>query len=208
MTAKQLLYIITAMTNEQQFEKYKKLLLEWNKKFNLTAIIESEQIDIKHFKDSLSFAEATKAAGFDINTSLDVADVGSGAGFPGIPLKIAYPNLKMTLIESLGKKCKFLEEVVKQLDLKNVVVLNKRAETVCRGEACLTRPFDIVLARAVSSLENLTLWCLPLLKENGVLITQKGLKELDLIKDFADKNQNLEITTKNYQEKVFVIIRI
>jgi len=195
---------------QSQFEQYKKLLLEWNQKFNLTAITDSNEIDTKHFKDSLSFAEAIKTAGFDINVSLDIADVGSGAGFPGIPLKITYPNLKITLIESIGKKCLFLKEIIKKLKLEGINVVSSRAESITNPSSPSNPSFpsfDIILARAVSSLENLATWCLPLLKQNGVLITQKGLKELDSIKYFAGKNKNLEVTTKNYQEKVFVIIK-
>lgn len=195
----------------KQFNIYSDLLIGWNQRFNLvspTTLTSLTILKTKHFDDSLTYAEAIKFAGFDLNQSLSIADVGSGAGFPGIPLKIIYPHWQVTLIEATAKKCLFLEEVIKQLDLKNIIALNTRAENVLATfMAHQTQPkLDIILARAVAPLDKLTNWCLPLLTKEGVLITQKGLKELPLIEKFATENKHLKIKTLNHGEKVFVII--
>jgi len=206
-----MIYNNLADNQEQQFEKYKDLLLEWNQKFNLTAITNPQDIQKKHFEDSLLFAEAIKFGGFNLNEisyRLSLADVGSGGGFPGIPLKIAYPNLEVTLIEATGKKCLFLKEVIKQLNLTEINVVNTRAEDLVRNPNFRGR-FDIITARAVSSLDNLTKWTRPLLKSKGVLITEKGVKELPIIEKFAGKIEKIDpiIEKLEIDDKVLVIIK-
>ena len=153
------------LSNEQirQFDLYRKLLLEWNEKFNLTAITDEEEIEEKHFIDSLL---PTK---FVILNKGKLLDIGSGAGFPGIPLAIYQPNLKVTLLESNGKKVSFLNEVVKQLDLKNVTVSNGRAE-----DLKVRSSFDYVTARAVKSLNILVELSIPFVKVHGTLLAYKG----------------------------------
>ena len=145
------------------FEKYRNLLLEWNEKFNLTAIKDLDEIEEKHFVDSLYL---DKFVNLENKTLLDV---GSGAGFPGIPLAIAHPNLKVFLLESNGKKVSFLKEVVKQLDLKNVEVIQSRAEEFLDKER-----FDIVTARAVKELNILLEICIPLVKIGGTFAAYKS----------------------------------
>lgn len=145
------------------FEKYRNLLLEWNEKFNLTAIKDLDEIEEKHFVDSLYL---DKFVSLENKTLLDV---GSGAGFPGIPLAIAHPNLKVFLLESNGKKVSFLKEVVKQLDLKNVEVIQSRAEEFLDKER-----FDIVTARAVKELNILLEICIPLVKIGGTFAAYKS----------------------------------
>lgn len=145
------------------FEKYRNLLLEWNEKFNLTAIKDLDEIEEKHFVDSLYL---DKFVSLENKTLLDV---GSGAGFPGIPLAIAHPNLKVFLLESNGKKVSFLKEVVKQLDLKNVEVIQSRAEEFLDKER-----FDIVTARAVKELNILLEICIPLVKIGGTFVAYKS----------------------------------
>lgn len=145
------------------FEKYRNLLLEWNEKFNLTAIKDLDEIEEKHFVDSLYL---DKFVSLENKTLLDV---GSGAGFPGIPLAIAHPNLKVFLLESNGKKVSFLKEVVKQLDLKNVEVIKSRAEEFLDKER-----FDIVTARAVKELNILLEICIPLVKIGGTFVAYKS----------------------------------
>ena len=147
------------------FEKYADLLIEWNQKFNLTSITERSDIYLKHFYDSL-----LPAICFDVQGTL--ADVGSGAGFPGIPLKIFKPDLKVTLIEPTGKRCTFLKEVISQLNLKDIEVVNKRSEDYAREG----HQFDIVTARAVAELNVLSELCLPLVKKGGHFIVMKGPK--------------------------------
>ncbi len=153
------------LTDQQlsQFEKYKDILLEWNEKMNLTAITKEEEIWEKHFYDSIS-------PFFHIKFH-SMCDVGSGAGFPGIPVKIIYPNVHMTLIEPLQKRCKFLEEVKKQLDLDNLEILPVRAEDYAKKNR---EKFDVVSARAVANLSILLELCVPLLKVEGTMIALKG----------------------------------
>lgn len=145
------------------FERYRNLLLEWNEKFNLTAIKDLDEIEEKHFVDSLYL---DKFVSLENKTLLDV---GSGAGFPGIPLAIAHPNSKVFLLESNGKKVSFLKEVVKQLDLKNVEVIQSRAEEFLDKER-----FDIVTARAVKELNILLEICIPLVKIGGTFVAYKS----------------------------------
>ena len=153
------------LTKEEisSFAKYRDLLLEWNEKFNLTAITDPDEIEEKHFIDSLYL---DKYVDLDNKTLLDV---GSGAGFPGIPLAIAHPNLKVTLLESNGKKVSFLKEVVKQLELKNVDIIQGRVEELNKRES-----FDIVTARAVKELNILLEISFYLVKVGGMFIAYKS----------------------------------
>ena len=149
----------------QQFERYADLLIEWNEKFNLTSITGREDIYVKHFYDSI-----LPSLYHDLKGSL--TDVGSGAGFPGIPLKIMYPDLEVTLIEPTGKRCTFLNEVISQLSLDKITVVNMRSEDYARENV----RFDFVTARAVAELNILTELCLPLVKTDGHFIVMKGPK--------------------------------
>lgn len=157
------------ITDEQmsQFQKYCALLKEWNEKINLTAITDEEEIIEKHFYDSLRSAEVFS---YDDQSLLDV---GSGAGFPGIPLKIMFPNLFVTLLEPTGKRVNFLNEVIQSLSLKQIVTINMRAEDYVKKARSY---YDIVTARAVSQLSTLVELCAPLLKVNGTMIALKGMK--------------------------------
>lgn len=148
----------------EQFDQYAKLLIEWNQKMNLTAIDEYEAIMEKHFYDSL-----LPLCHLDINGKL--ADVGSGAGFPSVPMKIVRPDLKVTIIEPLNKRCNFLKEVIKVLNLKDIEVLNIRAEDAKE----LRESFDVVTARAVANLSMLSELCIPLVKKDGIFLAMKGL---------------------------------
>lgn len=157
------------ITDEQmnQFQKYCALLKEWNEKINLTAITDEEEIIEKHFYDSLRSAEVFS---YDDQSLLDV---GSGAGFPGIPLKIMFPDLFVTLLEPTGKRVNFLNEVIQSLSLKQIVTINMRAEDYVKKARSY---YDIVTARAVSQLSTLVELCAPLLKVNGTMIALKGMK--------------------------------
>lgn len=147
------------------FLKYKDLILEWNQKFNLTAIKDESDIIIKHFLDSL-------VIGKYINSG-NLIDIGTGAGFPGIPLKILFPHMEMTLVDSTNKKILFLKEVKKELCLENISFIHKRAEEM--GVDSLYREkFSFVVSRAVSNLQVLSELCIPLLKVNGSFIAMKG----------------------------------
>ena len=153
------------------FNKYYELLYEWNKKINLTAITEPKDVAIKHMVDSLS---CFKADLFKENISL--IDVGTGAGFPGLPLKIFYPSLKLTLLDSLNKRVKFLQLVVDELGLKDVEVIHARSEEAARNKKYREK-FDLATARAVARLPIICEYCLPFVKDGGTFIALKGRHE-------------------------------
>jgi len=147
---------------------YERELLEWNQKFNLTAIRDVESIRVKHFLDSLSCVLAWKA-----NPPQRLVDVGTGAGFPGIPLKILYPAMQLTLVESVGKKVKFCQHIVDTLGLENVTVIHARAEDL--GQKPEHREvYEWAVARAVASFNVLSEYLLPLVKVGGTVLAQKG----------------------------------
>ncbi|MBO5927188.1 MAG: 16S rRNA (guanine(527)-N(7))-methyltransferase RsmG [Clostridia bacterium] len=157
----------------EKLEEFKKLLLFWNKKFNLTAICDDLGVEIKHFEDCL------KNESYFFNNA-NVVEVGSGGGFPSIPLMCAREDLKFTLIESVGKKCIFLKEVIKELNL-NAEVINSRAEEIGK-DLKYREKFDIVAARAVASLDTLSEYCIPLIKKGGLFIAYKGEDKEELKK--------------------------
>ncbi len=150
------------------FEVYEKELLDWNSRFNLTAIRDSESIKHKHFLDSLSCSLAIKE-----NHPFRMIDVGTGAGFPGIPLKIVYPKTVLTLIDSVGKKLEFCHHLVEKLELDQVEVKQGRAEELGQLSAYREK-YDWAVARAVANLPTLVEYLLPLVKIGGTVIAQKG----------------------------------
>lgn len=141
----------------EQFKKYFELLVEYNKVMNLTGITEESQVYLKHFYDSLTLVKA-----YDFNGSISLCDVGSGAGFPSIPLKIAFPSIKVTIIDSLNKRLEFLKIVVKELGLTNVSLIHSRAEEYNGRES-----FDVVTSRALADVNIGLELCMPLVKVNG-----------------------------------------
>jgi len=147
---------------------YERELLDWNKKFNLTAIRDEQAIRTKHFLDSFSCVLAWKAI-----PPQRLVDVGTGAGFPGIPLKILYPNMKLTLIESVGKKAMFCHHIVRALGLEGVDVVRSRAEDLGQNPEH-RESYDWAVARAVASLNILSEYLLPLVKVGGTMLAQKG----------------------------------
>ena len=150
----------------EKFYKYMNLLIEWNEKINLTAITEPKEIIIKHFIDSLTVLK-------DIKGKNALVDVGTGAGFPGIPLKIMDEEIKITLLDSLNKRINFLNEVINQLDLKNIETIHSRVEDAGKNKKYRER-FDIATARAVANLATLSEYMLPLVKVGGKSICMKG----------------------------------
>lgn len=153
----------------QQLEKlnqFYELLISWNQKMNLTRITEKEDVYLKHFYDSLTLSKV-----IDLNQDLTLCDVGSGAGFPGIVLKICFPNLKITLLDSLQKRVNYLNEIIKELDLKNIEAIHTRAEDYAKQNR---EKFDIVTARAVANLKILSELCIPMVKVNGLFIAMKA----------------------------------
>ena len=154
-----------------KLEKYYDLLVEWNEKINLTAIILKKDVYLKHFYDSLTINKI-----IDLSEIDTLCDLGTGAGFPGIVLKIFFPQLKLTLVDALNKRIKFLEIVVSELSLDNVTLIHARAEEYGKeNREC----FDVVTARALSSFPILLEYGIPLLKINGHLIAMRGLNDSD-----------------------------
>ena len=150
------------------FHTYEKELLEWNRKFNLTAIRDSESIRTKHFLDSLSCVLAWKST-----PPARLIDVGTGAGFPGIPLKILYPNMKLTLVESVGKKATFCQHIVQALGLENVEVIQARAEDLGQNPNHREK-YEWAVARAVANLNVLSEYLIPFVHVGGTMLAQKG----------------------------------
>lgn len=151
---------------QKQFHQYALLLQEWNKKMNLTAIDDLDGIYEKHFLDSILPSLHVLIQG-------SLCDVGAGAGFPGIPLKIVFPDLSLTIVEPLGKRVTFLKEVVRVLELEGVTIYNVRSEDHAQE---FRETYDIVTARAVANLNMLSELCIPLVKENGYFLAMKGDK--------------------------------
>lgn len=154
----------------QQFMKYYELLVEWNSFMNLTAITEFDEVCKKHFVDSVSLIKA-----MDLSKELSVIDIGTGAGFPGIPLKIVFPNLKITLLDSLNKRIKFLDTVIEELALANINTLHGRAEDFAKPGK-LRETYDLCVSRAVANLSTLSEYCLPYVKVGGFFISYKSEK--------------------------------
>ena len=154
----------------QQFIRYYELLVEWNSFMNLTAITEYEEVMEKHFVDSLA---AVKVCDFHQVKSL--IDIGTGAGFPGIPLKIAFPHLEVVLLDSLNKRTKFLNEVINQLGLENIRTIHGRAEDYAKQKE-YREQFDMCVSRAVANLSTLSEYCIPYVKNTGDFISYKSGK--------------------------------
>ncbi|QFT91200.1 Ribosomal RNA small subunit methyltransferase G [Bacillus sp. THAF10] len=155
-------------TQLSQFDTYFRLLVEWNEKMNLTAITKEEEVYLKHFYDSI-----TAAFYVDLTKEQTVCDVGAGAGFPSIPLKICFPNLHVTIVDSLKKRITFLEHLASELGLTNVQFVHDRAETFGQNPAYREK-YDLVTARAVARLSVLSELCLPLVKPGGTFIPMKA----------------------------------
>lgn len=203
----------------ESFDTYYKMLIEWNEKINLTAITEYDEVLVKHFTDSLSIVKAV-----DMNRVTSLIDVGTGGGFPGIPIAILFPEIKITLLDSLNKRITFLNEVVKELSLTNVEAIHGRAEDIARGD--YREKFDLCVSRAVANLSTLSELCIPFVSVGGFFVSYKSekadeeiesaTKAIDILGgkivnkiDFAikDNNRNLIViekisaTAKKYPRK-------
>lgn len=161
----------------EQFLKYYEMLVEWNEFMNLTAITEYDEVMKKHFIDSISLIKA-----YDVTKSVSVIDVGTGAGFPGLALKIAYPNLQVTLLDSLNKRIQFLNEVISKLELEGVETIHGRAEDFAKPGK-LREKYDLCVSRAVANLTTLSEYCLPFVKKSGCFISYKSEKIVEESKE-------------------------
>ena len=160
------------LLSEKQFsqlERFYQLLIEWNQKMNLTRITDKEEVYLKHFYDSLTLYKV-----IDLKKEITLCDVGSGAGFQGIVLKIAFPNLKITLIDSLLKRVNYLNEIIKELGLQDIQAYHTRAEDYAKINR---ENFDIVTARAVANLADLSELCIPMVKKDGYFVAMKANAE-------------------------------
>ncbi|MEI3611109.1 16S rRNA (guanine(527)-N(7))-methyltransferase RsmG [Pseudogracilibacillus sp. SO30301A] len=195
-----------------QFKEYYQLLVEWNGKVNLTAITEKGEVFLKHFYDSLtaSFYYSFK----DVNS---VCDIGAGAGFPSIPLKICYPHLKVTIVDSLNKRINFLKQLKETLQLDHVDIIHSRAEDIGQNKK-YRENFDVVTARAVARLSVLSEYCLPLCKVGGAFIALKGAnsneelveakKALKILGGEVVKNNTFSLPIENSERSIIVINKI
>lgn len=182
---------------------YYELLVSWNEKINLTAITNKEDVYLKHFYDSLTLTKV-----IDLNKEESLCDIGTGAGFPGLVLKICFPHLKVTLLDSLNKRLIFLKEVINVLGLKDVTLVHERAEEYALKNR---EVFDVVTARAVASLNILLEYSIPLVKENKYFIALKGKEEntnsnaLNILKA---KIIDTKVITLPYEESIRTIIKV
>ena len=197
--------------NEEQiksFEKYMNLLLEWNEKINLTAITQPDEVKLKHFVDSLTVLKY-------INDDDKVIDIGTGAGFPGIPLKIMKENTKITLLDSLNKRINFLNIVIETLNLSNIQAIHGRAEEIARNKLYREK-YDVAVSRAVANLSTLTEYMLPFVKVGGKCICMKGAnvneeieKAKNAIKELGGEIERVDnfYLSDNDNERNIIIIR-
>ena len=168
---------------KKQFLIYFELLNEWNSFMNLTAITEYDEVMKKHFVDSVSLVKAYSERNIEvpfIENKISMIDIGTGAGFPGIPLKIVFPNLQVTLLDSLNKRIKFLNEVIEKLELTHIESIHGRAEDAKPGK--LRESYDLCVSRAVANLSTLSEYCLPFVKVGGQFISYKSEKSVEEMK--------------------------
>lgn len=181
----------------ERFDDYKRLLKEWNEKINITAITDDEEIDIKHFLDSLSLFTTKYFKG-----SKKLIDIGTGGGFPGLPLKIVNEDLDVVLLDSLNKRIRFLNEVIETLGLKDILALHGRAEELSRQKEHREK-YDLAVSRAVASLNTLSEYCLPFVKVGGHFISMKGPDIEEELKE--SKNAINTLGAKIVEERLVTI---
>ena len=177
----------------EKLNKFYNLLIEWNKKINLTRIEEEEEVYLKHFYDSLTIAKVV-----DLSEIKTLCDIGTGAGFPGIVLKIFYPNLKITLIDSLQKRVNYLNEIIKDLGLDNIEAIHVRGEDY-KGQ------YDVVTSRAVANIEKLLGYTMHLVSPTGIFVAMKGDIEKELTLDVKKKIEKFLLPKENSNRSLVVI---
>ena len=174
------------LTEEQliKLDKFYHLLVDWNEKINLTRITEEHDVYLKHFYDSLTIAKVV-----DLSTKETLCDVGTGAGFPGIVLKIVYPNLNITLVDSLLKRVNYLNTIIKELELENITAIHSRGED-------FKEKFDVVTARAVANIEKLLNFTMHLVNKEGIFVAMKGNVDEEITEQVISKiNKKYNLVT-------------
>lgn len=208
---KEKLKLINIELEDKQIEKlydYMNLLLEWNEKINLTAIIEPKEVILKHFVDSATILKY-------IENHMSVVDVGTGAGFPGIPLNIINTNAKYTLVDSLNKRINFLNEVIEKVELKNINTVHSRIEDFAKNNK---ESFDIATSRAVASLNVLLEYLLPLVKVGGICICMKGSnvkeeienasKALEILGGQIEKVEEIILPDSDIERNIVIVRKV
>ena len=179
----------------EQFMQYYELLIEWNSFMNLTAITEFDEVMKKHFVDSVSLVSAVK----DITQKhYSVIDVGTGAGFPGIPLKIMFPDLQVVLLDSLNKRVHFLNEVIRSLGLSGIEAFHGRAEDFAKNNS-YRESFDLCVSRAVANLSTLSEYCLPFVKIGGKFVSYKSEK---ITEEYENAKEAIRILGGKYEKQI------
>ncbi|NLJ96961.1 MAG: 16S rRNA (guanine(527)-N(7))-methyltransferase RsmG [Clostridiales bacterium] len=195
----------------EQFLDYYQLLIEWNKKINLTSIVDFIEVIRKHFIDSLSIVKV-----FSPHKE-KILDLGTGAGFPGIPIKIAFPDSKIVLLDSLNKRIKFLDEVIRKLNLRDIVALHGRAEDFGKDDA-YRETFDLCTSRAVAKLSTLSEYCIPFVKVGGAFISYKAgqvateleeaKKAIDILGGRIIKTEEFELPSTDMSRSLVLIKKV
>lgn len=197
--------IVLTSTQENQLEMYYNLLIEWNNKMNLTGITDRNSVYLKHFYDCITLIKA-----IDLTKNLKIVDVGSGAGFPGLVLKIVFPNLNVVLVDALNKRINFLNHVIESLKLENIVAIHDRIENYAKNNL---EVFDLVTCRAVAKLNIISELCLPLAKVNGYFIPMKATiedeisdtKYLEVLKSKVESVITFNLPIENSVRNLIVI---
>ena len=197
--------IVLTSTQEKQLEMYYNLLIEWNNKMNLTGITERNSVYLKHFYDCITLIKA-----IDLTKNLKIVDVGTGAGFPGLVLKIVFPNLDVVLVDALNKRINFLNHVIESLKLENIEAIHDRIENYAKNNL---EVFDLVTCRAVAKLNIISELCLPLAKINGYFIPMKATiedeisdtKYLEVLKSKVESVITFNLPKENSVRNLIVI---